>query len=551
MRGVNLMNDANGYLSFVLHAHLPFVRHPEYEEFLEEDWLFEAITESYVPMLDALERLAKDGIRVRITLTISPSLAEMLVDSLLHTRYIRRLHRLQELAEKEVMRTRHWPADAFHESALLYQYRIQRALDRIEQIGNGNLLQLFDRFQRAGMIEIITSGATHGFLPLMKTDESLRAQLRVARENYAKHFGRAPRGVWLPECGYDWRVDERLHDAEIDYFFLDSHGLLHSTPHPKYGVYAPVYTSCERIAFARDAQCARQVWSRETGYPGDPEYREFYRDLGFDAPYDYIAPYLHGDGIRRDTGFKYHRITGKRVDLGDKQPYRPAMAAKRAREHAAHFVESRIRQAGQLRSFYDRPPLITAAYDAELFGHWWFEGPLFFEEVFRELHRRNHEVLSVTAMEYLERHPRLQSLQPASSSWGRNGFNEVWLNEKTDWIYRHLHECELRMRTLVQRHGDSEGVTRRALNQALRELMLAQSSDWAFQMSMDGAAGYAKRRTHEHISRFHSLFSQVEDKRVDANQLADYEVKGQIFSEIDYHVYQVQHLQENPLILSQ
>ncbi len=530
------MSDPTGYLNLVLHAHLPFIRHPEHEEFLEEDWLFEAMSETYIPLLDMFERLVNEKVFFRITMSVTPPLAEMLADPLLQDRYSRRLERHVELAEKEVHRTSQKSAAEFHDAALLHREMVQTALRVFHDRYHRNLVEGFKRFQDEGVLEIITCGATHGFLPLMATDKGRRAQILVAKKNYEKFFGRPPRGIWLPECAYDYGIDDLLEEAGIHFFFVDSHGILFGKPRPKYGVFAPVLCPSNVAAFARDMESSKQVWSRDAGYPGDFEYREFYRDLGYDMPYEYIRPYLHRDGVRRNIGFKYHRITGD-VDLSEKQPYRPRWARERAAEHAGNFMFNRQEQANYLRQFLDRPPIIVSPYDAELFGHWWFEGPLFIEYLFRKMAFDQTEIRGITPSEYLEAHPVLQSLQPAPSSWGDKGYYEVWLNGTNDWIYRHLHRCEECMVELAAERPAAQGIEERALNQAARELLLAQSSDWAFIMTTQTATPYARRRTREHASRFQVLYEQIKGGRIDENFLRELEWRDSIFQEIDYQMY--------------
>ncbi len=533
------MSEPTGYLCMVLHAHLPFIRHPEYEDFLEEDWLYEAITETYLPLLDAFERMLENGTRFRITMSLTPPLCEMLADPLLMNRYEQLLEKYTELADKEVHRTSQKSFAEFHEPAKMYQHIFHRSLEVFRDKYHKNLLEGFKRFQDAGVLEIITCGATHGFLPLMLTPNSIRAQIEIAKKNYEKHFGRPPRGLWLPECAYDTGIDDYLAEAEINFFFLDAHGILYGVPRPKFGVFAPIYTPANVAAFARDMETSKQVWSRDVGYPGDVEYREFYRDLGYDAPYDYIHPYLHSDGIRRNTGFKYHRITGgSECDLADKQPYRPAIARERAAEHAGNFLFNRQHQINYLRQFLDRPPVVVAPYDAELFGHWWFEGPMFIEYLLRKMAHDQNEILSITPSEYLENHSVLQTIQPAPSSWGDKGYYEVWLNGSNDWIYRHLHQCETHMVELASAYPNADGLQQRALNQAARELLLAQSSDWAFIMTTGTATPYATRRTREHVYRFNVLYEQIKNGNIDENFLKEMEWKDTIFQEIDYNVYQ-------------
>ena len=290
-----------GYLCLVLHGHLPYVRHPEHEDFLEEDWLYEAITETYVPLIRVFERLVSDGVDFRLTMTLSPTLISMLSDGLLQERYLKHINRLIELANKEKERTRWQPQ--FEALSAMYLDEFLSARDTFLRYGR-NLTGAFKRFQDLGKLEIITCGATHGYLPLMDVcKESVSAQIKVAVSHYQGVFGRKPKGIWLPECGYYPGHDKILREAGLSYFFTDSHGTLHGKPRPKYGVFAPVYCKGSGVAcFSRDLESSKQVWSSIEGYPGDYNYREFYRDIGFDLEYDYIKPYIHPDGIRINTG---------------------------------------------------------------------------------------------------------------------------------------------------------------------------------------------------------------------------------------------------------
>ena len=241
-----LMPD--GQLLLLLHAHLPFVRHPEEPVFLEESWLFEAISECYIPLLERFDRLDRDGVPVRVTMTWSPPLCEMLADPLLQGRYRHHAARLLELAEQEVPAKAQSPYAA---AALHYRDHLRFCLHQFDRWG-GNILGWVRELDGRGAIEAITCGASHGFLPLMRTREAQRAQLAVATGNFRKHFGRAPAGIWLPECGYAPGLEELLKELGLRYFFLDTHGLWHGTPRPRYGIYAPAYTPCGVAAFARD-----------------------------------------------------------------------------------------------------------------------------------------------------------------------------------------------------------------------------------------------------------------------------------------------------------
>jgi len=527
-----------GSLAIVLHAHLPFIRHPEHDHFLEEDWLFEAVTETYLPLLSMCHNLARDGVPFRLTLSLTPPLLAMFSDPLLQQRYVRYLDRRIALMQKEIERTHSAPEQ--HATALEYAGLFARARALYCDRHGCDMVAAFREFQERGEIEILACPATHGFLPLMKTENAVRAQVAIGCEETARYFGRRPAGMWLPECAYLPGLEDALAPEGVRYFILDTHGVMKGRPSPAAGVHAPVACPNGVAVFARDEESSKQVWSADEGYPGDGVYREFYRDLGYDGDYEYVRPFLHPDGVRRNLGIKYHRVTG-RVALDEKQYYDPQAARQKAREHAGHFAWAREKQCEWLANNVTADPIVVAPYDAELFGHWWFEGPEFLERLFRRLSEIPDQLRAVTLSEYLDQHPPSQVVQPAASSWGDKGYFQVWVNSANDWIYRHLHKAEERMIELAStsrsREAGAGALVRRALNQAARELLLAQSSDWAFLMSVGTAAPYAQRRTRDHVHRFTRLYEQITRGRVDQAGLEKMEQSDNIFPVIDFRLY--------------
>ncbi len=523
----------HGYLALVLHAHLPFVRHPEHEDFLEEDWLFEAITEAYIPLLWVLEGLTREGIDFRLTLSLSPTLISMLDDELLRTRYGRHLDSLCELAAKEVRRTKHQPQ--FQGTAAMYSERFERARRDYHARWKRDLVGGFWRVRQSGSLEIITSAATHGYFPLLRVSSAaVRAQVGVGVQHFRERFGVPPQGIWLPECGFYPGLDEVLKEAGLRYFFLDAHGIYHAAGRTRFGVHAPLYCPSGVAAFGRDLESAKQVWSSKEGYPGDYDYREFYRDIGFDLGLDYVGPYIHKDGIRVNTGIKYYRITGPGFD---KEPYVRERALRKASVHAGNFLFNRERQIEWLRGWMGRKPIVVAPYDAELFGHWWFEGPEWLDSLLRGFAAGNGMVRPATPSEYLEEYAVNQVETPSASSWGHKGYNEVWLNGANDWIYRHLHEAADRMVALARRFPAASGLRGRALNQAARELLLAQASDWPFIMSRGTVVEYAARRTRDHVLQFDELYRMLAEGAIREDRLKQLEFQDNIFPFIDYRIY--------------
>lgn len=326
-----------------------------------------------------------------------------------------------------------------------------------------------------------------------------------------------------------------MKEFGVEYFITESHGILYANPTPIYGTYNPIVSPNGVIAFGRDMESSRQVWSSINGYPGDFNYREFYRDIGYDAPYDYIKPYIAHNGVRVHTGIKYHRITGK---TQEKDIYNVQWAKDSAEKQAGHFLDSRKKQIDLASSYMDKPPVILCPYDAELYGHWWYEGPYWLYVLFKKIHFDQNDFKLITPGEYIDKYPEIQECIPCRSSWGANGYSEVWLNETNDYAHRHLHVAGERMVELAQTYFNEKDTLKiEALNQCARELLLAQSSDWLFIITNGTMVDYAKKRIKDHIGRFTKLYEQIKNDNIDKEFLESLQEKDCIFPEIDYKIY--------------
>ena len=523
---------SKGYLAFVLHAHLPFVRHPEYDTFLEEKWYFEAVTETYIPLLKFFNRMVVENVPFHLTVSISPSLLAMMEDALLQERYDQHLGKLIELCQREQERTAHEPH--FRHLAQVYQGLFQDARDIFRQY-DGKLATPFKKLHECGAIDLITTAATHGFLPLLAAQpKTVEAQLAIGFNYFESVFGFRPNGMWLPECAYYPGLDALLRKEGIRFFFVEAQGVEHASAAPLYGVHAPIYTPAGVAAFGRDQGSTKQVWSAREGFPGDPMYREFYRDIGQDLDFNYIQPYV-GD-VRADTGIKYYRITGP---TAWKEPYQPDAAREKAALHAGTFLQQRVAHVEYLSSVMEAKPLIVAPFDAELFGHWWFEGPQWLDFVMRKTAFDQQTVELTTLTQYLDRHPVHQTAYPCTSTWGHKGYFETWLNKKTDWIYAQLLECGARMEQIANQFGRGRvpPLRRRALNQCVRELLLAQSSDWPFIISNGTSEQYASRRVKDHVSRFHYIAQAIENNTLNQEYLSTLEGMDNIFPKADFRAF--------------
>ncbi|MGI9087244.1 MAG: glycoside hydrolase family 57 protein [Chthoniobacterales bacterium] len=521
-----------GSLALVLHAHLPFVRHPEHAEFLEENWLFEAITETYVPLLAMMQRLQRDGVAFRLTMNLTPPLCAMLRDELLRARYLRNLEHTIALAEAEIARHREDPE--LLKLAHFYHDLLRETLRLFRDQWNCDLLAEIRKLRDAGVLEIIASAATHAVLPLLiNSPEALRAQILLGCDDYRQNFGAEPAGFWLPECAYSPGLEQIFQEANLRWFILDSHGLRFAKPPPQRSVYAPCFTAAGPAAFARDPESSRQVWSATSGYPGDPVYREFYRDLGFELPPQNLFPGLTNP-TPRFTGLKYHRVTG-----GDlpKEIYRRDWAENAALAHADHFFESRRDQLTELNALI-ADPIVVMPFDAELFGHWWFEGPIFLEHFIRKVAARSTEMQLITPSDYLSQHPTQEVVAPAASSWGEKGYWGVWLDETNAWMYPHLHAAARRMTEMARAHrGENSEWDERVLRQLARELLLAQASDWPFLIKMATAKEYATRRVQGHLERFTKLYQQLKMGPRNEAFLCECETRDNLFPNLEWRKY--------------
>ncbi|MBI5669504.1 MAG: DUF1957 domain-containing protein [Chloroflexi bacterium] len=561
---------AIGAFTFVLHTHLPYARlagrWPHGEE-----WIHEATSETYIPLLQTLYDLKDDGVPFRLTLSITPVLAEQLTDPIVLDHFDQYLNDRVEAARQDISFFSDGAAPDSPDLHLRYlaewyqrRYEaVQRAFrDRFSR----DIIGAFRRLQDDGYLEIITSAATHGYLPLLSRDSSIAAQLKTAAQSYERCFGRPPTAIWLPECAYrpayvsaDGRVRPGLETWLARYglkvFFSETHTITGGLPVGvaagdvlgPYGAitrryviparqqppperpattFQPYYVS-ETAAgpdaqhhsgvavIGRDHRTGMQVWSADWGYPGDFDYREFHKRAG-------------------SSGLQYWRVTGTKIDLAAKDLYRPDWAAEKVDQHAEHFAHL----VGDLLRDYQRQTgqygLIASAYDTELFGHWWFEGVDWLGKVLRLL-ASNPDIELTTASQHIASHPPAEVLDLPESSWGAGGNHFTWDNADTHWMWPPIHEAERRMERLVAAFPDAPGDALAVLNQTARELLLLQSSDWPFLVTTGQAREYAIGRFNQHVERFEKLAASLERGAPNRALADEYWELDKVFPDVDYH----------------
>jgi 1,4-alpha-glucan branching enzyme len=526
------------------------------------EWLHEAAAETYLPLLRVLGRLEKDGIALNCNLNISPILLEQLAHPVFKSEFPKYVERKILAAREDEAYFTSTDETHYAETARFWHRFFSDALSDFEALER-DIVKGFRYYNDKGLIEIITCGATHGYMPLLGTDESVRAQIRTAVDAHKRHIGEHPKGIWAPECGYRpsgfWNypvgnadgsqaapgfnrigVEQALSESDIEFFFVDTHlveeSATVSSPYPMRGgaahqqtpradvedrsLYQPYFVDGpydKRYAttvFPRDPRTGIQVWSGDSGYPGDSNYLDFHKK-------------------RWPGGHRYWRVTGPRVDMNDKEPYYPHEAAERTKTHASHFV-SLVWDALQSGFNDEVPPVLCSPFDAELFGHWWFEGPLWLEAVARVLHDFPSGLELISCSQYLEKYPRAGFIGMHEGSWGAEGTNHVWMNEDTSWTYTHIYPAEIYTREVCTsgKWKDST-LGERIVKQLCRELLLLESSDWQFLITTGAARDYAELRFETHNDQFNEVkaiwqsfetngsISEAEENRLTAIELRD------------------------------
>ncbi len=615
---------SNGTFMFVLHSHLPYARlagrWPHGEE-----WIHEAASETYVPLLETLYDLSEEGVKFKLNIGITPVLTEQLADPLILQHFDQYLDDRIAAAKRDMLFFSGRSVDGDLDAALKldtplhvmdeeqtgldaravtearaaveaeinaggnptppyvvttyepvptaephlrylaewYKVHYENVKRAFHTRFNGDIIGAFKRLQEDGYIEIVTSAATHPYMPLLGRDSSLRAQIQTGVASYVKHYGRRPTSFWLPECAYrpayftrdGVRVglEQHLSEYDIRVFFTETHTItggqpvgvatgevvgpygqirrryvvpnMHEFPKRDATTFQAYYVSDTAAGdnalshsgvavIGRNAQTGQQVWSSSSGYPGDFDYREFHKKAG-------------------TSGLKYWRVTGSKLDLAVKDYYHPDWAAYKVEQHAEHFAHLVSDQLREHKAKTGESGLVMSSYDTELFGHWWYEGVLWLERVLRHL-ANDPSVDLKTANEYITETPPKQVLHIPESSWGAGGNHFTWNNTDNRWMWAPVHEAEIRLEGLVIRYPNPTDDEKFVLNQIAREALLLQSSDWPFLVTTGQARDYAIQRFNQHLERFTKLADSLDRRRPDRALAEQYWELDKAFYDIDY-----------------
>ncbi len=550
-----------GYFTFVLHSHMPYVRQAGRWPFGEET-LHEVMAETYVPLLNILYDLKEEGVSPQLTLGLTPILLEQLADPLVLTHFELYLQAKLQLVGLDIKRHEASRAKNLLELAHFYRGWYEHVLDSFINRYHRDVVGAFRKLRDEGNLDVLTSAATHCYLPLMERDSTIHGQLATGLASSKRHLGAASTGVWLPECGYRPAyykngkagylkpgIESFLNDLGLQYFFTETNVITGGEmvgkaagdaigpygPLPKRRLaVVPVTEPTEKTTlrpyyvagspvgvYGRDERTGMQVWSAAHGYPGDFQYREFHRKDDH-------------------SGLQYWRVTGSKVDLGKKDLYSPEQAQTRVHEHADHFVNLAAARLAEYHQEHKLPGIIVSAYDTELYGHWWFEGIDWMKDVLRQF-AKNPDVKLCTAASYTAAYPPSEVLNLRESSWGSGGGHWTWLNPETEWMWPLVHSAERRMEKLAERYPQASGEVLTLLSQVARELVLLESSDWPFLVSTGQAKDYAINRFQGHLARFSQLAALAESgglhTEADRRALSLMSDMDNPFPQIDYREF--------------
>ncbi|MHA2007845.1 MAG: glycoside hydrolase family 57 protein [Promethearchaeota archaeon] len=519
-----------GYFGLVLHGHIPWCKKSGVWP-AGEEWLMEAICETYVPMLNVLRKLKNKGLKTAITINITPVLAEQLADDYMKDRFSEYMEDLISRANSDIKKFENNPERK--RVAEFHLKNFEHVLDSFYNNYYRDLLGSFKWLQDEGTIELITCGVTHGFLPLLNGDSAIFAQIQLAVDTHKKYFSRIPKGIWLPECAYrpkeykDGKVRESidywLNNSGIEYFFVESHGILDAEIleqrndiglNTKFGYSLETGVS----VFGRNKTTSRQVWDAKIGYPGDEYYQEFH----------YKDP---------ESGLRYYRITGKKLGNETKQIYNIGRAVEKVETHANHFVNLLESEVQEFSAKYGLKGIVISPFDFELYGHWWAEGIKWLSKII-ELINNNEKIELITISNYISKHKdQFSTIKMEESSWGEGGDFRVWKNPDHGWIWPYINGSIKEFETVLDNNQNPIEWERRILNQIARELLLMEGSDWPFLLYTNQAKDYANQRFHHHHQRFNKLVWAAknfnEKNRINLSELEEIETIDSCFQDIN------------------
>ena len=515
-----------GYLCLFIHAHLPYAALISANAAYHDEWLCASLFESYLPLLELFDRLSKEGIPYRVNLGISPTILEMISDPSIAERFDRYLDKRLELCQKELAFAYDADSPQLLELARYFAAITQQRIKSFRENYRGKVIASLNRLVKCGHLELLAASATGAYLPLLgPAPDMTQAQIKVGVQSYAQYFSVAPRGFWSFAGGYTPEMDEQIIKAGLRYTLVRSVSVIGADPRPQAASFRPVRTPAGLTIFASDTEAMLDV---------------FHSRMGYIYALDNLAvgPQQQSDSGQKDAADDdenawTHNYYCRTRPGSTRQFYNPQQAAASARMQAQSFISNRLRQADWIRKRIELPAVITLSLKAEMFGQSWYEGTIWLEEVLRLLSREDSQISSAHFSELCSSCD-LQVCTPNAGSSNRGSFNASWLNESSSWIYRHIYLAGNRMLKMAKLGHQNDEYKLRLINQAARELLAAQSSDWPTLITSGIYGRWARKTVKRHLVSFHKLFDDLREGKVDQDGLRKFEERCPIFANISY-----------------
>jgi 1,4-alpha-glucan branching enzyme len=523
-----------GYFGLVLHGHIPWCKKSGVWP-AGEEWLMEAMNETYIPMLNILSQFNKNRVKTAITINITPILAEQLADDYMKQRFTEYMENLISRAKSDIKRF-----ENHQERKNIAEFHLknfEHNLDNFYHNYYRDLLGSFKWLQDEGMLELITCGATHGFLPLFESESGLFSQIQTAVDTHKKHFNQEPKGIWLPECAYRPKKEIRgklredisywLDNSGIEYFFVDSHGIITAEilgHNNNFGLHTNFGYKLESnvSVFGRNKNTSRQVWDAKIGYPGNVNYREFHKK-------------------DHESGLHYHRITDKTLSSYEKELYNIENAKKSVVSDANHFISLLIDELQTFTSSFNEKGIVVSPFDFELFGHWFAEGIDWLKNII-EIMNEQEKIEMITISDYISNYKdQFSTIRMRETSWGEGGDFRVWKNPDHGWVWPYINASIIEFENVLELNPNPNEWERRVLKQIARELLLMEGSDWPFLLFTEQAKDYANQRFHHHHQRFLKLIWTAKDfkdkERLSLRDLEEMESIDSCFQNININYF--------------
>ena len=512
------------YSIFFLHAHLPYINHFN-EDYIEENWYFANVVESYVPFLKMIERLLNDGIEPRFVISLSPTLCYMMENENLQNKLKRYINLRVKLLESELDKETN---QKIIDNLKMYLEHYHMVYDFLETY-SFDLITPFKFYANQGILEIITTPATYPILPFFINKELIDSHITIASIDYKERFLKPLRGIFLSECAYNKSVINSLKKNSIEYFFIDERGI----DRTKYDPYSVYKTYGGINIFVRDKTSSEYIIG-DSSYPSNPVYRDFYKDIGYEREIEYLREFTLFTQ-RIPTSIKYYRITDP-YDQKEKDIYDISTALNQVELDAVNFIERNINRFKD----YNKNPVVVSCFNMEIFGHRWFEGIYFLEMIFRKIRSERYPIQFVTSSEYLSMNSFSNKvIDPEISSWSENGYFDKWLNERNDFIYPYIYEITQKYLRVVNKYVNSNISFNMdlALKQLAREILLMHTSDWSVMINYDTHREYALYRLKKHYHNSLKIFEQISSSNIDISFIKKLESENNIFNSLDWRIF--------------